>query len=296
MGDWLDAAQAFLAGLPPIAADAIRYANGLAFLALLMVPLERAFPLRAPPARTAGQQGARVAWYFLTSLLPGRLLALPLFALAWLASRAMPPEVAAVTAGLPPIARFALALVAADLGAYLGHRAMHASDRLWRFHAVHHAPAHLDWLVNVRAHPVDLVFTRFCGLMPLVLLGLSRPAGAQPDWVPMAVVLAGSTWGYVIHANLRWRLGWLEHVVATPRFHHWHHAKEPASAGTTGAAGPRHRHGNYAALLPVIDRVFGTWRREEAAWPEAVGIDEAMGEGLSAQLVDPFLSADPVRR
>jgi len=294
MGAVLDAAQAFLDGLPPIAADAIRFANGLVFLALLMLPLERAFPLRPAPSRDAREQFGRVAWYFLTSLVPGRLLALPLFALAWFAARAMPPSVAEAAGALPGPLRFALALVVADVGGYLGHRAMHANAWLWRFHAVHHAPRHLDWLVNVRAHPVDLVVTRFCALMPLVLLGLARPAGAGPDWVPLAVVLAGSTWGYVIHANVRWRLGWLEHVVSSPSFHHWHHARESAGAGegsgaSEGEGDPPHRHGNYAALLPLVDRAFGTLRRDATPWPAACGIDEAMSPDLSGQLADPFL-------
>jgi sterol desaturase/sphingolipid hydroxylase (fatty acid hydroxylase superfamily) len=280
MSEALDAYASFLQGLPPIAADAIRYGNGLVFLALLFVPLERAFALRPAPVRTAGERGVRVAWYFLTSLLPARLLALPLFALAWFASRALPGAVHEAAAALPAPLRLAAALVLAEIGGYLGHRAMHASPWLWRFHAVHHASRHLDWLANVRAHPLDLVVTRFCALMPLVLLGLARPSGAQADWVPLAVVLAGSTWGYVIHANVRWRGGWLAHVVSTPAFHHAHHAREPSSRG--------HRHGNYAALLPVVDRVFGTLRRDEAPWPAAYGIEEALAPDLLGQLADPF--------
>jgi hypothetical protein len=41
--------------------------------------------------------------------------------------------------------------------------------------------------------------------------------------IAMGVILAGLVWGYFVHANLRWRLGPLEWIVATPGFHHWHH-------------------------------------------------------------------------
>lgn len=280
MQDALDAALAALQGLPPFLADTVRYANGLVLLALLLVPLERAFALRPAPRRGPREHGARVAWYFLTSLLPGRLLALPLFALAWIAALCVPEGLRTGVAAWPAPLRFAAALVVAELGAYLGHRAMHAHPRLWRFHAVHHATEHLDWLANARAHPVDLVFTRFCSLAPLVLLGLAQPASPRADWIPLAVVLAASSWGYVIHANVRWRWRWLAPFVVTPAFHHAHHAREPSSAG--------HRHGNYAALLPVMDRVFGTLRLDASPWPEAYGIDEPMPADVAGQLVEPF--------
>ncbi|HUP04598.1 MAG TPA: sterol desaturase family protein, partial [Bryobacteraceae bacterium] len=96
--------------------------------------------------------------------------------------------------------------------------------------------------------------------------------------VPLAVALLGNGWGYFIHANLRWRFGWLENVIATPAFHHWHHHN--ARAG--------HRHGNYAPTWPWIDRIFGTWHLDRAKFPEVYGVDEAVGESLAEQLVRPF--------
>ena len=30
------------------------------------------------------------------------------------------------------------------------HRLSHQTPFLWRFHSVHHAPEHIDWLVNTR--------------------------------------------------------------------------------------------------------------------------------------------------
>ena len=77
------------ASLPAWAADSWRYANGLLLLALLFVPLERRFG-RRPPATLRAGWGIDVAWYFLTSLLPSRLLALPVAALLWALSGVAP--------------------------------------------------------------------------------------------------------------------------------------------------------------------------------------------------------------
>jgi len=63
-----------------------------------------------------------------------------------------------------------------DFGAYWGHRASHHIPFLWRFHAIHHSAEHMDWLVNTRAHPVDMVFTRLSGLVPVYRAG----PGARP--------------------------------------------------------------------------------------------------------------------
>ncbi len=283
----LDAYATGLHALPPLAADAVRYANGLILLAVLLVPLERVAALRRQPVRRPGLR-TDIGWYFLTSLLPGRLLALPLAALAWLAPHVMPAALLAATGALPDGLRLALALVVAECGSYAAHRWLHRSAWGWRVHAIHHSARQMDWLVNTRAHPLDLLAMRGAGYLPLYLLGLARPGGAQVDWVPLAALLLASGWGYLIHANVRWRFGWLAHVVATPAFHHAHHALRPASAD--------HRHGNYAALLPVLDRVFGTLRREapESAndrWPAAYGIDEPMPPDLAGQLLWPWMSA-----
>jgi sterol desaturase/sphingolipid hydroxylase (fatty acid hydroxylase superfamily) len=141
----------------------------------------------------------------------------------------------------------------------------------------------MDWLVNTHAHPVDLVFVRLCGYVPLYLIGLARVAGNRIDWAPLLVALVGSIWGYFIHANLRLRFGWLEHIVATPAFHHWHHCKAESSQG----------HANYAPMLPWVDRLFGTFHLDRINWPDAYGIDEKPANGLFVQLRQPFLPLAP---
>ena len=81
---------------------------------------------------------------------------------------------------------------------------------LWRFHAIHHSAEHLDWLVNTRAHPFDMVFTRLSGLAPVYLLGLAHTTGPHIDPAVAIVTIFGTLWTFFIHANIRVRLGPLE--------------------------------------------------------------------------------------
>ena len=55
-------------------------------------------------------------------------------------------------------ARLLAAFAVSEIGGYWGHRLSHEIPLLWRFHSLHHAPEHIDWLINTRAHPLDQVF------------------------------------------------------------------------------------------------------------------------------------------
>lgn len=270
--------------LPSFAFTVFKFFNGLILLLIVLVPLEKLFALH--PQKTL-RKGffTDIAYYFLTSLLPNKLLLIPMallaLALPYLADSTMHQWMATI----PLWPRFALALVVAEIGFYWGHRWMHQSDFLWRFHAVHHSPETMDWLVNSHAHPVDLVLMRLCGFTPLYLLGLAQPTANTVDWPPLLVALVGSVWGYFIHANIRWRFGRLEHLIATPAFHHWHHNNQ----------GAEHRHQNYAPMLPWIDKLFGTFHLDTQQWPLQYGIEKPIEGDLTEQILHPFLPPAPTQ-
>lgn len=247
----------------------------LVLLAVLFAPLERLFTLR--PRHGAREIAHDLGYYYLNSILPALLLAPPLALLAALVRQVTPEAYTDAVRDLPFWLVLSLGLVVAEIGAYWGHRWCHHSPFLWRFHAVHHSVEHVDWLANTRAHPLDMVFTRLCGLAPLYALGLASPeATGAAAMVPVYVTLFGTVWSFFVHANVRWRFGALEQVIATPAFHHWHHTND------------ENRDRNFAALMPWIDRLFGTLHLPKS-WPPVYGIDEPVRGSMTQQLFDPLL-------
>ncbi|WP_165063816.1 sterol desaturase family protein [Paludisphaera rhizosphaerae] len=265
-----------LAFLEPI----IRLTVWLALLAAVFVPLERIFAVHP---RKVFRKGIAVdlAYYFISSLLPALLLGAPLALLAWIARQYVPAVVLNTTASLPFWGRSLLGLVASEIGYYWAHRLSHQIPFLWRFHAIHHSAEELDFLVNTRAHPLDMVWGRLCAMTPLYILGLGSPTGAAGSAVPVAVTLITTMWGFFVHANVRWRFGPLEWLIATPGFHHWHHTK----------TGPLNR--NYASTLPWLDWLFGSFHLPRGEWPSDYGVRSRIPDDLMGQFFYPFEGPPP---
>jgi sterol desaturase/sphingolipid hydroxylase (fatty acid hydroxylase superfamily) len=173
-------------------------------------------------------------------------------------------------AALPLAAQAVFLLVVSDFMLYWIHRVFHGGS-WWKYHAVHHAPEEVDWLSAARFHPVNLV------LGPVAVDVCMLLAGVSPD---VMVWLAPFTTFHsaFVHANLRWTLGPLKYVIATPVFHRWHHTSLNEGANT-----------NYAATFPVWDLLFGTFRMPTGALPARYGADDPMmPASFQEQLVYPF--------
>jgi sterol desaturase/sphingolipid hydroxylase (fatty acid hydroxylase superfamily) len=261
----------------PLAYDFVRLCVWLLLLILIFAPLERIFAVH-PQKVFRKSFLTDLAYYFLNSFLTRLLLVLPMALLAWLLHFLVPAGLHALVAALPLGWRFAASLIVGEIGFYWGHRWTHEIPFLWRFHAIHHSAEEMDWLVNTRAHPADMVFTRLCGFIPMYLTGLTQPVGRTLDVVPLLVIVTGIVWGFFIHSNLRWRLGPIEWLIATPAFHHWHHTfNEPINK-------------NYSSMLPWMDCIFGTYYMPRK-WPARYGTATPVAPGLAAQLLDPLLPA-----
>ena len=263
--------------LPGIVVDVLRLSLWLVLLAVIFVPLQRFFGERHA-GRSRTELFSDLGFYFISSLLPAALLAAPLALVAVAGQRWLPDAIPATLSALPLWAKLGLGLLIGEVGTYWGHRLSHEIPWLWRYHAVHHSTEQLYFLAHTRTHPVDMVVTRLFGLTPLYLLGLAGP-GVAGSAAPALLLLIGTVWGFFIHANLRWRFGPLEWLVATPAFHHWHHSKF------------EHINRNYASTLPLLDRLFGTYHLPRA-WPAACGIEAPMPKTLAGQLTAPFLRKD----
>ena len=152
----------------------------LAILIAVFAPLERFFAIR--PAKLFHKGWAtNLGWYFVNSLVPIVLLGPPVALIATVIHSVLPASLTGAGAGLPLSARMIAAMVVGEIGFYWGHRWSHEIPLIWRFHAVHHSAEHVNFLVNTRAHPVDMVFTRLCGLTLLYATGLASPVGPNSN-------------------------------------------------------------------------------------------------------------------
>jgi sterol desaturase/sphingolipid hydroxylase (fatty acid hydroxylase superfamily) len=258
------------------ASDLVGLSVWLLILLIVFPPLERIFGKRSQRVFRKFF-GADIFYYFLNGLVPKLLLTLALTAVTAAVHRTVPSTFYASVGAMPVWLRLAAALVLNEIGGYWGHRWSHEVPFLWRFHVIHHSAEEIDWLVTVKAHPVDMFFTRLCAMVPLYVVGLAQPLGNRVDMVPVVVTFVSTFWAYFIHANIHWRFGWLEWVISTPMFHHWHHTND----------GPAVINKNYAATFPWVDKCFGTLHLP-GEWPAKYGSDTPIAADLAGQLLDPL--------
>jgi sterol desaturase/sphingolipid hydroxylase (fatty acid hydroxylase superfamily) len=241
---------------------------GLALVAAVLVPLERAIPL-VRRATWRPQLLTDLTHLLVTGILvaAATVVVVVVAVIPLLPLRALDLE-----AALPATASVALATMLVMLGTYWGHRTMHRVPALWRFHAVHHSIEHLDWLAAGRLHPLDSALTQACAIVPLVALGYDRGLFAGVTVVVTALAIFQ-------HANVRLRVPVLRWVLPTPEWHHWHHARDAEAHDT-----------NFG--LPFVDALFGTAYLPRGRRATTFGIDDAVpADDYLGQLSYPFASA-----
>lgn len=247
-----------------------------AVLALVFVPLERAYPAR--PQRVLRRDLVVDACFFAGQYLV--FSSASLGALTWLAPWLRgPTAVVNVVDGWPLVAQGALALVLGDVFVYGWHRACHAVPLLWRFHAVHHSSEELDWLAAHREHPLDGLSTQLAINLPGIVLGI-------PLEILAPVAVFRGMWAIFVHANVRVPLGPLRVLLGAPELHHWHHA----------VVDPRETK-NFANLAPWLDVLFGTYHCPDLRGPESwrLGVSFPWPRHWLPQLLRPFLPTPALR-
>jgi sterol desaturase/sphingolipid hydroxylase (fatty acid hydroxylase superfamily) len=159
-----------------------------------------------------------------------------------------------------------------QLGIYLWHRALHASDILWRFsHRFHHSAERIDIWGAFWFHPIDSFAWTLVGSLALVgVIGISVPAA-------IAINIFGVFTAMFQHANLS-TPRWLGYFVIRPENHSLHHARG------------EHRW-NYCDL-PLIDMIFGTFKNVRSA-PSQNGFFDGASQQLVALLFGLNLAKNP---
>ncbi|MGE0432581.1 MAG: sterol desaturase family protein [Planctomycetota bacterium] len=210
----------------------------LGFSALLFAPLEALLP-----ARVMRERAPLSDWlmFVLNPALAAWFALAVLTVLAASIRETLPADVRAFTSGAPIAVQLALVVLLAQLWTYWVHRLSHRFNLLWRFHRLHHTIEQMRWISAHRQHPVDVLLMIAGANLPAFVLGV--------DLRPLAgFIVIERLYTVLLHTNLDFSFGWFDRIIASPRFHHWHH-----DAGGTG------QHHNFAGMFSLMDWVFGTW-------------------------------------
>jgi len=254
----------------------------LAVLAVLFYSLEKIFPaIRDKPILRRDALTDLIYWFFnpfVARLFTQLAVGVVVVVVALILGRELGPR---ILNGFGPVARQPFWLIAVELlvlGDFLGywtHRLFHGR-RLWRFHAVHHSSRQLDWLSSARLHPVNEALGAAVRAAPLFALGF--PLAALAGYLPFLTLYA-----VFLHANVPWDFGPLRYVIASPRFHRWHHTAEEEGLDK-----------NFAGLFPVFDLIFGTFYMPKDRQPQIFGVhNEEVPRGFLGQLWYPFSKKKP---
>jgi sterol desaturase/sphingolipid hydroxylase (fatty acid hydroxylase superfamily) len=250
---------------------ALAVVRQLLLFTALITPLELVLPARPNQRRLRRGALTDLAHFALNPFIINVVAALLLALLSTLIALVVPPSLRALLAAQPWTLQLAELIVVSELSGYWVHRWSHTVPWLWRFHAVHHSVEELDWLAAHRQHPLEAAWLVGVANLPALLLAFSTAP-------IIGLIVAQKIYTAFLHANVRvdyGRLGWL---LASPRFHHWHHDRE-LRAGSPGK--------NFSSLFPWLDRLFGTHELPDG-FPARYGSDEPMRENYLAQLVAPL--------
>lgn len=144
--------------------------------------------------------------------------------------------------------------VAQDFFYYWFHRTSHRVRWMWASHVTHHSSERLNLSTAFRQSLTYPISGMWLFWVPLALLGF------EPAHI-VAVVAINLGFQFFVHTQAVGKLGWLEHVFNTPSHHRVHHARNP-----------KYIDRNYAGVLIVWDKLFGTYVEEDDAVPCEYGI------------------------
>ncbi|NMP16687.1 sterol desaturase family protein [Thalassotalea sp. Y01] len=174
---------------------------------------------------------------------------------------------------MPLVLQVLFIILVADIFQYVTHRLYHEVPFFWRFHAIHHSAKKMDWLAGSRQHFLELIVTRCLVLTPIFILGFSKAV------IDIYVIIVGIQ-AVFNHANVRIKFGWLQYIIVTPQFHHWHHSSDKAAIDR-----------NYAAHFSFLDYLLGTAVKDEKEWPDEYGVvGDYVPDGMVKQQMFPFKS------
>ena len=236
---------------------------------LIFIQVELYFPLRANQKLFRTHWRNDLVFLLLNGIIIQLCLAAAIVALIAAMRVVVPHAVGVAVRSQPLWLQVVEVVLLADIGFYVAHRAFHAVPFLWKFHSLHHSIEEMDWLASYRVHPLDQIVTKIVSYVPVFALGFS-------DASIFIFVVMFKWQALVIHSNSRIGIGPLKWLFASPHFHHWHHANEPAAIDK-----------NFAGQLVFLDWLGGTLHLPDRM-PERYGTDEPVPQRYDRQILYPL--------
>ncbi len=148
-----------------------------------------------------------------------------------------------------------------DLTYYGFHRLSHERRIWWAAHVNHHTSQHYNLSTALRQTWTGGIAGTWVMWLPLAWLGFSPAMIATQQGISLV-------YQFWIHTETIGRLpAPIEAVFNTPSHHRVHHARNP-----------RYLDRNYAGILIVWDRMFGTFEPERADEPPRYGVVKNLGD------------------
>jgi sterol desaturase/sphingolipid hydroxylase (fatty acid hydroxylase superfamily) len=246
----------------------------LVLIATLFINLELFFRLKEQQVILRRGWRVDLAHYIANHLFSGLVVVLLFIPAEALEQHFSMASVQTYVSALPLVVQVLLIMFLTDLAQYWVHRAFHQVPLLWRFHKIHHSVEKMDWLAGSRLHLVDVLISRSLSLIPMVVLGFSNQAINL--YLPLLALQA-----VFIHCNLKFEFASLQKIIATPKFHHWHHTSDPDCTDK-----------NFSVTFPVFDVLFNTFYSPRSKWPENYGLTgEFIEERYLSHCLSPFRPA-----
>lgn len=137
---------------------------------------------------------------------------------------------------------------------YWFHRASHNIHWMWSAHVVHHSSQIMNFSTAFRQSLMYPLAGMWIFWTPMMLLGFDPK-------IVIAVVVLNLAFQFFVHTEIIGKLGLIEKLFNTPSHHRVHHAINPGYIDK-----------NYAGVLIIWDKLFGTFVEERADKPCKYGI------------------------
>ena len=147
------------------------------------------------------------------------------------------------------------------------HLCQHRIPALWAIHSLHHSDPEMTALTTNRHFWGDQL------VKSLTIWSATSMVIRSTD-VLVGIYGIASIYNYFIHANLKIDFGRFSWLLNCPAYHRRHHSRLP-----------EHYDSNLAALFPIWDVIYGTYRRPDG-WPPC-GLDEGKPENLTELVAWP---------